>query len=90
MKGLKGSDVVGIKVSCSVLQESMFTVICTTGTFKSTGSWDFTMLHFSEPKFQIVTPTSVTNEGSKTLESSESHLEPQRAKSLEPSPGGRY
>lgn len=82
----------GNKVSCSALRESMFSVICTTGAFKSAsaGSRDFTTLCFSEPKFQIITPTSVTNEGSKTLEISESHLEPQRAKSLEASPGGRF
>lgn len=87
MEGGKKSDVVGNKVSCSVLHENTFSLICTTGAFKSAsaGSWDFTMLYFSEPKFQIITPTSVTNEGSKTLEISESHLEPQRAKSLEAS-----
>lgn len=70
----------------------MSSAICTTGAFKSAsvGSWDFAMLYFSEPKFQIITPTSATNEGSTTLEISESHLEPQRAKSLEASPGGRY
>jgi len=70
----------------------MYSVICTTGAFESAsvGSWDFTMLYFSEPKFQIIIPTSVTNEGNKTLETSESHLEPQRAKSLEASPGGKY
>lgn len=92
VEGEKGRDVVGNKVSCSALRESMFSVICTTGAFKSAsaGSWDFTILYFSEPKFQIITPTSVTNESSKTLEISESHLEPQRAKSLEASPGGRY
>lgn len=67
-------------------------MICTTGTFKSASmsSWDFTMLYFSEAKFKIITPTSVTNEGSKTLEISESHLETERGKSLEASPGGRY
>jgi len=48
------------------------------------------MLYFSKPKFQIVTPTSVINEGNKTLEISERHLEPQRANSLEASPGGWY
>lgn len=78
MEGEKGSGVVGNKVSCSALRESVFSVICTTGAFQSAsvGSWDFTMLYFSEPKFQVIIPTSVTNEGSKTLEISESHLEP--------------
>lgn len=59
----------------------------------SAHSWDFTfskVLYFRDPMFQIVTPTSVPNEGSKTLEISESQLEPQRTISLEASPGGRY
>lgn len=92
MEEEKERDVVSNKVSCSALCESMFSLICTSGAFKgaSVSSWDFTVLYFSEPKFQIRIPTSVTNEGSKTLEISESHLEPQRAKSLEVSPGGRY
>lgn len=92
MEEEKERYVVSNKVSCSALFESVFSVICTSGAFKgaSASSWDFTMLYFSEPKFQIRIPTSVTNEGSKTLEISESHLEPQRAKSLEASPGGRY
>lgn len=72
--------------------EGMFSVICTTGTVKSapTGSWDFRVLYFRDPTFQIVTPTSVLNEGSKILEISESQMEPQRAISLKASPGGRY
>lgn len=92
VEGGKESSVVGNKASCSALHEGMFSVICTTGAVKSTsaGSWDFTILYFRDPKFQILTPTSVTNEDSKTLEISESQLEPQRAVSLEASPRGRY
>lgn len=75
----KESDVLGA--------EGMFSVTCTVKS-ASTGSWGFTVLYFRDPTFQIVIPTSVPAEGSKTLEISESHLEPQRAESLEASPGG--
>lgn len=73
VEGEKESDALGDKASCSALCEGMFSVICTTGTVKSasTRSWDFTILYFRDPTFQIVTPTSIPNESSKTLEISE-------------------
>lgn len=57
VEGEKESDVLGA--------EGMFSVISTVKSV-SMSSWDFTVLYFRDPTFQVVTPTSVPTEGSKT------------------------